>query len=526
MFNKQIIKRCRAAGILLLTFFLFTCGNPTVEEVRIAPVITRTYETYNFTGLNGNDIYMLKVNRSASTVGAASTGRIASTNYSGAEPISRSSFDADFLPMGHPAATALSANPPAFVDEPPGSRSLSEVPFVAPKVGDKRKFWLEKTFGDANWKEKEATLMATGTHGNIWVVNTNIFQDGDPESNKKITKKLAEDTAELFDLIYPPATKLLGYEYGGGPGGNNGRDRDPKVQILIYDIVNSKNEVVAGGYFWGKDYYLQSQISYSNETEIFYVDTTQVHIPAYMASLLTHELQHMIHWNEKSLKVGNSEAWFNEMLSMMAEDVIVPIITPDNPRHPRIRYMPMFLTNFWNYGVTEWLGDSMSYAKAYAFGAYLMRNFGGAELLQELISNNSSNINAINTALNKMSPGMNFDTALRRYGEAFVYGGDPKWDEFMSFDRTVSYDIGDEIYTAEAINIFAVNRQEPHVSIGGILSTHPGTGPLIFSLVPRGMWQHSVILHSNPAWLNRSGDVSITVEAPLNPDIEIRFLVK
>jgi len=80
------------------------------------------------------------------------------------------------------------------------------------------------------------------------------------------------------------------------------------------------------------------------------------------------------------------------MLSMMTKDVIASQIgiSFSNSEHKvRVR-MPTFLTDYYRVGITEWDGSSVSYAKGIAFGAYLLRNYGGASLLKEMVASNST----------------------------------------------------------------------------------------------------------------------------------------
>jgi hypothetical protein len=54
--------------------------------------------------------------------------------------------------------------------------------------------------------------------------------------------------------------------------------------------------------------------------------------------------------------------------------------------HPIRSRIPTFLNPHDQLGVTKWETlSSKSYAKGYAFGAYLMRNLGGAQLLKDIL---------------------------------------------------------------------------------------------------------------------------------------------
>jgi hypothetical protein len=173
---------------------------------------------------------------------------ILSTN----NPVLDYSFSTDSLPMDHAAAMLFNANPPPVLNETlPHSRKS----FIPPKVGDTRDFVVETFYNSGSWISRQATLRACGKHGNVWVMNENYTTVPFFKPNNKINSTQAKNLANKFDLIYPAATFLLGYEYGGGPAGDGGKDGDPKIQILVLDIVNEEGVAQAGGFFWSQDYY-------------------------------------------------------------------------------------------------------------------------------------------------------------------------------------------------------------------------------------------------------------------------------
>jgi len=479
-------------------------------------------ETVTLNGLSNNDIYLVKVNASSSVVSAANTGGSSGSSPSLSPNIQNNEYTPqNELPrMGHPAADEFNANPPPIDGAGPrGSRAV----FVPPVVGDTRIFWVESYYNSRTWVQKQATLRAAGQFSNIWIMDENYGSGG----GKKVTTAQAQTLAAKFDLIYPIETNLLGYEYGGEPGGDGGRDGDPKIQILVYSIVNASGVVQAGGFFWSKDFYAQifnDLLGYkTNLAEILYVDASQVNnSPDYTYSLLVHEFQHMINFNVKFVKQGkNSETWYNEMLSLMAEDIIAPLIGigPANWEHPINQKIPTFLNNYHLAGITEWgTGTpnqlSAYYAKGYAFGAYLLRNYGGASLLQEMLANNSTNIASVTAALRTVNEqsGLSFEEAFRRYGEAMVFSGTMPADA-QSFDKTIEKTIGSYTYTASKFNIW---------------SEFGSTRPKIFDVNEQlQMRPYSITLHQAASGLTgQSGTETITLQRPNDPSVEFYLMVK
>jgi hypothetical protein len=314
----------------------------------------------------------------------------------------------------------------------------------------------------------------------------------------------------------------LGFEYGGGPGGDGGKDGDPKIQILVYSIVNSAGSVQAAGFFWGKDFYEQSQLSTqkTNLAEIFYIDASQVNTsPDYIYSTLAHEFQHMINFNMKYVNQGKSSAsWYDEMLSMMAEDLMTshingPIIPSSNNKV--MQRVFTFLTNYEKVGITEWntLGDT-SYAKGMSFGAYLSRNYGGASLLNEMLANDSTNIESVTAALRTVNgnSGLSFEEALKRFGEALVFSGANIPSDVLSFDKTVTKTIGSYTYTATKFNVW---------------TDFGSTKPNIFGSTQQiELRPHSLTVHQDAGWKGKSGTYSVTLQRPIDASVEFYLMWK
>jgi hypothetical protein len=487
-----------------------------IDSVKKVDFTSGVNANVNFNNLSENDIYLVKINKDNTIVNASDTGGFPGFNQSEKYYDSTNSINENLPLMGHIDACVFNANPPPIEDEIP--KIVKNVVFVPPVVGDTKMFWVESFYDSGTWVQKQATLRATGVYENIWVADENFGQIEDDVTDRKITIKQAEMLAEKFDLIYPLETNLLGFEYGGGPDGDGGKDGDPKIQILVYDIVDDTGEVKAAGYFWGKDHY--SSISMSNLAEIFYLNTSSIdNSPDYMYSCLSHEFQHMINFNMKYVKHGkNSDSWYDEMLSEMTEDVISPLIgvDPQNWAHPSRCRISTFLDTYNQTGITEWnrLEDT-SYAKGYAFGAYLMRNYGGALLLSKILANDMTNIDSITAALSEISPGTTFETALEKYGEALIFSGSQIPEGACTFDRTVNSTVnGASYYTVYKFDIWKS------------CTSQDGCGPLVFGLTPMDMRPHSIVLHSTDSWKNINGNFSITLEKPNNPNIEFYLIIR
>jgi hypothetical protein len=481
-------------------------SNELVTKVQF----TGPSETFNF---NNKNVYLVKINTSGSDVSAGNTGgarSLSPINEDYGKPPSANDLDAAPR-MGHPAADAFSANPPPIDKRNNKTQDAPLASSVSFNVGDTKQFWVESSYNNDNWVQRMATLAVQGKYGNIWVINNSV------------TNAQAKAMSDKFDVIYPAETNILGYEHGGGPGGNGGKDGDPRIQILVYDIGGNTL-----GYFWSKDYYDQSSlvaagVKYkTNIAEIFYINSSYVSSNLdLICSTLAHEFQHMINFNEKNVKRRlNPNTWYNEMLSMMTQDVIEGLIgiTPAHQDHVIKSRIPLFLRYYTGSSFTNWYSNDstgINYGKGYAFGAYLLRNYEGAALLKEILANNAVDAASITAAVKTVTgKEISFEESLRRFGEAMIFSGAQMPSGLMTFDKTVTSTINGYTYTAHGFDIWSISRS------GG------GLGPYLSGLGAIKMDSHSITVHQSPEWKSNSGNLSITLERPANSNIEFYLLVK
>jgi hypothetical protein len=479
----------------------YSPGLRTYGESVAKVEFTESTATVTFDNLSNNDIYLVKVNKSASSASANTTGSVQSVSPFSSDSVEPSPLSRYERPrMGHPAATASRANPPPIES----ATFMPLADFIAPVEGDKKMFSVETYFNSGRFEQKEATLLATGQYGNIWVINNGI------------TTAEAQVLSMNFDILYPAETNILGFEYGGGPNGNGGKDGDPKIQILVYNIGSSML-----GYFWDKDFH-DNQTG-SNKAEIFYISSTYMKSsPELIYLTLAHEFQHMINFNRKYVENGRySATWYDETLSMMAEDVMVNIlgIPATHADYPIRDHIPYFIETYDKVGFTEWPNSPYPYSKGYTFGAYLMRNYGGAELLKKILDNDTVNIASLTAALNEMSPGTTFETALSRFGESMIFSGDSIPEGTLTFDKTVTTTVtahnGTHTYTLLGFDIWTMMRY-----------SSSNLGPIVYSTAQRTMRGHTVLLQQDNSWKDISGSISITLNKPSNANVEFYLMVR
>jgi len=553
--------------------FTYSFNANEFHFIRVVEVnFANSTETVNLCNLVGNDVYLVKVNTAVTTplnVLAADTGRVLSStpNPSSGPILPDANQSPNQLPIEFPKWTM--GRPYGEVEYPvsknDSNSSSSPNPGLIPPpyaINQVIQFWLEvdnskpdpkpTRMSTGYFEERNATLVYSGTYCNVWVLNENYGKDTTTgiTSPNQIDNTKAKQIADIFDNIYPKETTLLGYENGGGPGGNGGLDGDKRVQILVYDL-NGGN---TAGFFWGKDFNpYGGVVQKSNQKEMVYVDANVLLTdPLFTTSLLVHEFQHLIGYSIKVYKAGlpssSFSGWYTEMLSLMTEDIIDPLagITPGasyssgggHPIDGRLFYF-MYAYEPKDEGVNEWFDTcGYRYENKFAFGAYLLRNFGGAELLRRISQNNYVGEQSIAEALKDWfndngNPKFNADStaayryAVERYSEALLFGGTAP-DGVLSFNKTVSYtitgDYGQVTYTTIPFDIWG-NRWS-----GWTVNYWPIKGMKNIYGVADGdrkdMRRSSVSLHTSTGWKNVTGNFSVTLQQPNSPNIKMYLMVK
>lgn len=374
-------------------------------------------------------------------------------------------------------------------------------------VGDIKKFWIMKnnplTMEDIEWEELPATLRIKSNFCNIWVPDE-YWEKGYETVSKSIVTKLAEK----FDSTYPLITNVFGYA-------NN---ESTPINILVFDICSDHKQGTIFGYFMPKDYGEYDEIYHSNECCMFYLDAYLTRFKPKMAySTLAHEFQHMInYYNKTILNEKDSETWFTEMLSMLCEDMLQTFLEISNDDSP-IGRLPYFNDGYYKNGVTEWQNSQYSYACTYAFGAYLVRNFGGIKLLSEIGKNKYTNKESITQALKALNYNETFDSIFLKFAEALIYEDSNK----LTFNKSCTETLNGYKYAFKAFNIWKIERG----SFGLFMSI---TGPQYFlPTQSHPIRPYGFTIHTQENWKNINTDsLTVSITKPKNSTIKYRFILK
>ncbi len=374
---------------------------------------------------------------------------------------------------------------------------------------------------------------------NVWVSDDSFDSGFGCIKRKCVTQTMVDALADSFlkigtdNDIYDWVTNIFGEEWGSAPSSDMITSND-SITILLTDIDND-NSTNGGviGYFWAKDNYKKSVISGSNERVMFYADSVLFATgedswdfndfwPKEMISTLAHEFQHMIHFYQKTTLMNKdlTDTWIDEMLSESTEDLIATKIrhtssrgvdyldgSAGEPDNTLGRY-PLFNENN-TLSLTSWTNLLADYSKVNAFGAYLMRNFGGAKVLHDIMYSNYTDKQAVVEAVTRSPEGedKNFADLLSGWGTGVMLSDDDNLVDLPAYNTgdftyttygSITYDLG-------SVNFFNYSPQ-PNIS------TYLGR------VNPEGNYYYKI-------GDNLTGDISINLDN-LNGQTEVTLIAK
>lgn len=212
-------------------------------------------------------------------------------------------------------------------------------------------------------------------------------------------------------------------------------------------------------------------------------------------STMAHEFQHMIFFGQKTSRGLKSELWFNEMLSMLCEDLVQDMMGISDDESPKSR-LSRFVREC-NGGGLEFRGGSgllLSYASVYAFGAWLSREYGGRDVIRAMATNEHVGMESVTAAVESVTGRRTTaEEILCQYAQACVFNGAIEY-EYPTFNQSAG--------ELSAIDLWSIGR---------------GDGPSRLSASARREIRPFGITISEVGEAGAS-DVSITLNAESHPD--------
>ncbi len=487
--------------IFVLTILFVSCSvlcineDKTNEDIagKTDEIITKTLEN-----TRGKSLFLVKMNPSSRMVSAADSGNVYSNEISDIHDRQIYKNTSDFIIKDNSRfLTFYSKNI---------SRNFRAIDNTQYDIGDAKDFWVmaNDTINPENikWQQLSTTLRVKGEHCYIWVAD-DYWINGENSVNPLIVTNLKEK----FDSVYPRITNVFGFP-------DNDKNR---IHILIFDIFSDSDSGQVFGYFMPKDYGPYEETYRSNECCMFYLDAFLTRkLPDMAYSTLAHEFQHMINYYNKTLFGDNTEStqtWFTEMMSMLCEDMLQTYLDIDDNDSPisRIEY---FNSGYYRNGITEWQNNQYSYACVYAFGAYLVRNFGGIRLLEAIAKNRQTNKSAIENALKELGYDETFDSVFLKFSQALIYE-----DSFnLTFNKKIEEILNGYEYTFKAFNIWKKINSS-------FLTTY---GPICLSPIKKyELRPYGFTIHTQDSWQNITTDTfTLTLSIPKDTKIKYQFILK
>ena len=451
-------------------------------------------------------------------------------------------------------SSAVSEKPTENVSVRTASRSLSgaaggegvrvTLTDSGDEIGAVKQFFVYDSDEEGNkaFSEVSMTLKESGEHCLIWCEDSPEVKVPDDDSLKTLQVK--------FDTIYALETALFGTcsDYTVKDTGKFITNANEKIYIIVMSMTDDST----GGYYSTLDMYTKSYIGKynaennadyrTNEARMFYINSDMLDEMEECTSALTHEFQHMLRYIcDEIVKGVKTPDWYDEMLSQLAEDIFSGYLNlkTESTAISKLELFKMFT----NFGVTYWNNDDpvnnqASYSVNYAFGAYLLRNYGGAGLLAALTSHDTPGTgkDVINNAFsilglkNNDGGDLTFEDAAAAFYQVCIYTSKEDADKGMSLNKEVEFSVGDITVTAPAIDLMNIRSSQ-----GEIISESP-VMPFPYSELIKSDDYAAVQLHPYGFILSdlaRDDETSgekpirnagrIVIELPSNLDVKIYF---
>lgn len=440
---------------------------------------------------------MVKMNTSSSEIAAADTRYVISSEVVGPSSSERSASTADdegivsetadqsaavsgttrkprIIPMEH--SSKREPLPEDLADMRAARQSsaarttaiASETETAVPlEVGALKDIFIDtettiNSYGDTvgDYRAQICVLAAVSENCYVWIAKQNYDSSavagcGTDPSETLLTSADAEAIQERFDRIVPNMRSLLGEESNKiyTSSGFTTLTDDTRINIVLFDIYgdgaptdDDPGRVL--GYFYARDYYSSEYYSSSNEGKYIYLDSYFAHKePKTVYSAAVHEFQHMRNFSRKYWDfynpLYNTEDWFDEMMSMLSEDIMAAQLgfsdTDVWAYGPQGRLYNVY-PYYWKRGITDFTNDdlipALQYAAVYAFGAYLVRNYGGVPFFQAMMDCDYVGKAAVEYALKTCSYDETFDSVFTKYAEALLYTAPTAESGHVSFNNS------------------------------------------------------------------------------------------
>ncbi len=318
------------------------------------------------------------------------------------------------LPIPTRAAVPIpSATPTLYLPDPPEPLSVNAVWSEPP---DRDLFELAYRFGKIDERYGTEPLVVEGPalevgHNSSFFVND--LADNTTYTIQATLQVVSEnaywyvdDAANLSDQDLLKAADVYEAQIRThmvaalGDISRPGVDGDSRITVLHTPLR------AADGYFGSSDQYPQAIHPHSNQREMIYMDSGRL-TPgsSNYLSVLAHELQHAIHWNQD----GGEDAWINEGLSELAKELLGYDSYFVDPflRRPDIQL------NFWPDAIQS---SAAHYGASSLFLTYMAQQYGDYEAIGGLVRDPADGVKGIDNYLSVY--GVTFEEVFKDWAVA------------------------------------------------------------------------------------------------------------
>lgn len=273
----------------------------------------------------------------------------------------------------------------------------------ANNIGDQQNFQVSSEYDVSGRTNISATLRHAGQHAQFFIEDA--YWNGKMFSEQQSILAEVQKLAEEFDnRIYPLEVNFWGAEP------NPGIDDDPKIYIVLTNLIST-----AGGYYDTSNQYVPERVPESNAKEIIFLNIRTLGTDKRVYSFLTHEFQHLISFNQKTLLRDTSDdIWFNEARSEYAP---TPLGYNDPYDGSSLkRRVGAFLAEPTD-SLTEWSNEAKDYGQVSLWAEYVVEHYG-ASVLADALKSGKSGIASINESLVKNGRQISFSDLFLQWAVA------------------------------------------------------------------------------------------------------------
>lgn len=376
-----------------------------------------------------------------------------------------------------------------------------------------------------DYVKKTAKLYAKTDNVYCWVIEDDKNPWISTTEQGEVTDVLADKYSNKMQEIYKYITEVFGPLPKNMIYSPNGSFNDCvkrpmtdfsttgiKINIIIGDIFSDNTNKMADtdngvmGMVCQKDLYAsevkgkEPAADASNLGNYFYLDSYwAVKDEKEAFSTMAHEFQHLIGFGLKYVEYAleYDSFYLTEMLSMLSEDMMQEYLeVSDN--NVALDRLPLFNRYYFLLGLNEFSQDeymAIAYANAYAFGAWLSRQYGGTKLIHKMALNKYVGIdcmvNAVNTVTGK---DYSYLDLLRKYTQALVFTNTDYAYPTMNKDAETSITYNGYTYPMKAIDLWHLDdrlevKSNPNIKYDGPQYFSSSSG---YKLPPYGFTLHKL----------------------------------